>query len=1239
MTPEEIARIDLREGDWAPKQREWRATHSQIGRAMKWTTKPVVGDMTEDNTIVSDFKMKMAMILRGNEQIEDLRFRPAAMVKNFEPKTRRKFKGVTKAIFKYGFKQLIKAEREGDMVKGEKIDTVVRWGLNLAAARVFGTVKHWPSTSMRGVHAEEPREDERPTNGLRREGKAALNRRYIGSVHKFHRWMYEGGASRANVEATTAELYAFARPSFTGDVVTADQVAPFPEGDAYLKALWQSEEAPRTPFRMEPWVKSENDPVIKKLWRILREGDGNRGPGYDQITYRILRQCEKMPLIMWLIHTFSFQTKLGLIFPAYKLGFVSYIPKPGAPNTQAPNLRPVTLLPVFFKILSKYITFEAYDAMRETVRGAYSHTPFTFQMGVNPGVAGCRDANLKLTAVLEDSRHRKRGLYCLFTDFKGAFTSLPLGLIVKTIDILPICPRLRKMWQETALGNQVRLIVNGDASDIITITRGVAQGNTISPLTFAVVKETVAKWIEKECRGYAIAGIEVKGMDYMDDEVRIADSEEEIRKMAKIQSEFAEWAGMRFGIHKCAYWGREFERGRGTDVELDDFTLCGEAIPQLAGYEAFKYLGEHKAPASAKTNQKPSLPRGPQEARQEAHEGKRALAKFKARVAYLDTPRIQKLHYAGKLDFLSQAARPLIEILCPMNPPPNYILDEATRIQHGAARRILGWPARRGAKRQFEMSTDHLGLRLPNFRTIRDSMLVNTAYAFINNLDPQVSTLFRHMVEEARIAAGIPRVPHGKIFLDWDLTYGNPVRDKNTQTKGLTYWEPTRTDPKARRKIGTRGKAKGRTYVAFLYHACQALGVRIADSGLFKVDIRSGDLEGLERVQIIGLYSDAEGPNAQAQLDKAKLELKEYTKEAVRHRDGLECVEKIATKQFAHSGTHAAGSRKWIRTASLSMPEYKTMIAAAFNVLPVKSVVSTWMRRGGIICDNCHEQKRETVKHLFCRCRYPLYEAIRTKRHDKVVCEFYCWVKLRAEKGKLGRLDLFQIWMADNTWGVPAGNNLIFPDILNDARIPSRRPDLIFQYQPPARRGPDGQMIRRNHQIEIWEVSVTMDNEIALAKRQKANKYNELVDVLCRRFPNSDVRFRAMIVGVMGTIPTSIKQTLREIQPQAQTSWVIHQIIQAIGNHNHKLWIVRDQLHNRRQNHPNEGAGAWVPKCRWLRREYFKYCENLIQREEWEVQPREPTAERPQLPNRTQIDRYYYKVLSNVARWEQLAPP
>lgn len=62
-------------------------------------------------------------------------------------------------------------------------------------------------------------------------------------------------------------------------------------------------------------------------------------------------------------------------------------------------------------------------------------------------------------------------------------------------------------------------------------------------------------------------------------------------------------------------------------------------------------------------------------------------------------------------------------------------------------------------------------------------------------------------------------------------------------------------------------------------------------------------------------------------------------------------------------------------------------------------------------------------------------------------------------EGNLGRLDAFQIWMAENTWGVPNDNAMILPEILEDARITSQRSDLIFKYQPPARRKDDGQMI------------------------------------------------------------------------------------------------------------------------------------------------------------------------------------
>ena len=72
MNPEEVTRLDLRDGDWTLKAREWQTIYRQIGRAMRWTTKPVKGEMDDDNMIISEFKMKMTMILTENEVIENI---------------------------------------------------------------------------------------------------------------------------------------------------------------------------------------------------------------------------------------------------------------------------------------------------------------------------------------------------------------------------------------------------------------------------------------------------------------------------------------------------------------------------------------------------------------------------------------------------------------------------------------------------------------------------------------------------------------------------------------------------------------------------------------------------------------------------------------------------------------------------------------------------------------------------------------------------------------------------------------------------------------------------------------------------------------------------------------------------------------------------------------------------------------------------------------------------------------
>ena len=67
------------------------------------------------------------------------------------------------------------AQRKMDIVKGEQVDMVVRFGLNLEATQIFGTIKYWLEMSMLSIYNAKLREEDQLARGLREEGKATLN--------------------------------------------------------------------------------------------------------------------------------------------------------------------------------------------------------------------------------------------------------------------------------------------------------------------------------------------------------------------------------------------------------------------------------------------------------------------------------------------------------------------------------------------------------------------------------------------------------------------------------------------------------------------------------------------------------------------------------------------------------------------------------------------------------------------------------------------------------------------------------------------------------------------------------------------------------------------------------------------------------------------------------------------------------------------------------------------------------
>ena len=121
------------------------------------------------------------------------------------------------------------------MIKGQRIDAVVRW-------RLGGNSDIWGSQvlgrHLDGWHSSKKILKKKHATELWKVSKAVLNTRYIESLHKFHRWLW-GWVSRTVVEATTVKLYEFVCPSFTEKVIKVDQMVAFPQGNEYLKELWK----------------------------------------------------------------------------------------------------------------------------------------------------------------------------------------------------------------------------------------------------------------------------------------------------------------------------------------------------------------------------------------------------------------------------------------------------------------------------------------------------------------------------------------------------------------------------------------------------------------------------------------------------------------------------------------------------------------------------------------------------------------------------------------------------------------------------------------------------------------------------------------------------------------------------------------------------------------------------------------------------------------------------------------
>ena len=223
----------------------------------------------------------------------------------------------------------------------------------------------------------------------------------------------------------------------------------------------------------------ENDLTENELHKTLKSFSKNKSPGIDGITAEFY-------LYFWvdlkskLLQVYNESFENGILPESLRLGLIVLLEKKGKDRMDIANWRPITLLGVDYKLLTK--------TLGERLKKVLPNLIHKDQNGFVPG------GNIFFSAhtirdILFYCSKEKIDLIMLALDYTKAFDSVNFQFIHKAFDLFNFGDKF-KTWVKLLYNGGKSCISNsGYLSETFEIERSTRQGDPISPLVFILVLE------------------------------------------------------------------------------------------------------------------------------------------------------------------------------------------------------------------------------------------------------------------------------------------------------------------------------------------------------------------------------------------------------------------------------------------------------------------------------------------------------------------------------------------------------------------------------------------------------------------------------------------------------------------------------------------------------------------------------------------------------------------------------
>ena len=279
-----------------------------------------------------------------------------------------------------------------------------------------------------------------------------------------------------------------------------DQFEILKEEKKFYESLYRSTKINPNSFKNSPFFNSENVTTLseeekksceglindEECINALKDFDNNKTPGTDGLPAEFYR-------FFWpdichdLLASYNFAFQHGTLSISQRRGIISLIPKKSKDKTLLENLRPISLLNVDYKILTKVITKRIEKVLPTLINSD--------QTGYVKGRYIGENVRLIYDVIHYMDKSNQKGI-AIFLDFKKAFDFIEWNYLSETLQLFNFGHDIQN-WIKIFYNNVTRCILNnGHSSTFFSLQRGVRQGCPLSGVLFVLGIELLSRCIK-----------------------------------------------------------------------------------------------------------------------------------------------------------------------------------------------------------------------------------------------------------------------------------------------------------------------------------------------------------------------------------------------------------------------------------------------------------------------------------------------------------------------------------------------------------------------------------------------------------------------------------------------------------------------------------------------------------------------------------------------------------------------